>query len=124
MVLKADKEKAAYKNQADCLGVYRVVDHHHDRPVYRQDVGDHYLYYHQGHGCWVVGARVGHEIGWIKHGEEGPDSGKGKGLQLTDLPTGWKYQPVMKAGRVDGEWLADDDSLTVEVLKGEQLSKF
>ena len=108
----------AAKNQADCLGVYRVVDSLNDKPVYKQDSGDHYLYYHQDHDCWLVGSRVGQEIGWIKNQPLAKGDSKLQ-LQLTDLPTGWQYQSVASADRVDGKWLADDDSLTVEVLKGE-----
>ena len=109
----------AAKNQRDCLGVYRVVDSLNDKPVYKQDAGDHYLYYHGGHDCWLVGSRVGQEIGWIKN-QPLLKAGSGRQLGLTDLPTGWQYQPVAMADRADGSWLADDDSLTVEVLKGER----
>ena len=113
----------AAKNQADCLGVYRVVDSLNDKPVYKQDSGDHYLYYHQDHDCWLVGSRVGQEIGWIKNQPLAKGDSKLQ-LQLTDLPTGWQYQSVASADRVDGKWLADDDSLTVEVLKGEWDMKY
>ena len=109
----------AAKNQSECLGVYRVVDSLNDKPVYKQDSGDHYLYYHQDHDCWLVGSRVGQEIGWIKNQPLAKGDSKAQ-LQLTDLPTGWQYQPVAMADRADGKWLADDDSLTVEVLKGER----
>ena len=104
----------AAKNQADCLGVYRVVDNYNDRPVYKQDCGDHYLYYHREYDCWMVGSRVGHEFGWIKNDR----GGRGE-TGLADLPTGWQYQPVARADKVDGAWLADDESLRVEILKGE-----
>ena len=109
----------AAKNQRDCLGVYRVVDSLNDKPVYKQDAGDHYLYYHGGHDCWLVGSRVGQEIGWIKNQPLLKAASGGRQLGLTDLPTGWQYQPVAMVG-MDGSWLADDDSLTVEVLKGER----
>ena len=116
MVLKS--KGPAAKNQRDCLGVYRVVDSLNDKPVYKQDAGDHYLYYHGGHDCWLVGSRVGQEIGWVKN-QPLLKAGSGRQLGLTDLPTGWQYQPVAELG-ADGSWLADDDSLTVEVLKGQR----
>ena len=33
------------KHQADVLGVYRMVDNYNDRPVYKQDMGENYIYY-------------------------------------------------------------------------------
>ena len=33
------------KHQADVLGVYRMVDSYNDRPVYKQDGGENYIYY-------------------------------------------------------------------------------
>lgn len=105
----------AAKNQAACLGVYRVVDSHNDRPVYKQDCGDHYLYY--DYDCWMVGSRKGDAFGWIKNERGG--RGEAGGSVIPDLQKGWQYQPVARADNVDGTWLADDDSLTVEILKGE-----
>ena len=36
------------KHQADVLGVYRMVDSYNDRPVYKQDGGENYIYYRSG----------------------------------------------------------------------------
>ena len=33
------------KHQSDVLGVYRMVDSYNDRPVYKQDGGENYIYY-------------------------------------------------------------------------------
>ena len=33
------------KHQADVLGVYRMVDSYNERPVYKQDGGENYIYY-------------------------------------------------------------------------------
>ena len=43
VVLKS--EGIVKKHQADVLGVYRMVDSYNDRPVYKQDGGENYIYY-------------------------------------------------------------------------------
>lgn len=43
VVLKS--EGAVKKHQSDVLGVYRMVDSYNDRPVYKQDGGENYIYY-------------------------------------------------------------------------------
>ena len=43
VVLKS--EGIIKKYQADVLGVYRMVDSYNDRPVYKQDGGENYIYY-------------------------------------------------------------------------------
>ena len=45
----------ASRHQPRCLGVYRMVDHHDGRPAYRQDEGDHFLYYNAQYSAWMVG---------------------------------------------------------------------
>jgi hypothetical protein len=52
VVLKS--EGAVREHQADVLGVYRMVDSYNERPVYKQDGGENYIYYrytlvHSGH---------------------------------------------------------------------------
>ena len=32
-------------HQPQLLGVYRLVDSYNDRPVYKQDMGENYIYY-------------------------------------------------------------------------------
>merc|ERR1712012_1063019 len=43
VVLKS--EGIVKKHQADVLGVYRMVDSYKERPVYKQDGGENYIYY-------------------------------------------------------------------------------
>ena len=43
VVLKSEGEIGNI--QADILGVYRMADSHCDRPVYKQDGGENYIYY-------------------------------------------------------------------------------
>ena len=46
MVLKS--EGGVAEKQGDVLGVYRMVDSYCDRPVYKQDGGENYIYYRLG----------------------------------------------------------------------------
>ena len=43
-------------NQPDVLGVYRMVDSYDNRPVYKQDGGENYIYYrclqHDSHSAF------------------------------------------------------------------------
>ena len=43
VVLKS--EGGVAESQGDVLGVYRMVDSYCDRPVYKQDGGENYIYY-------------------------------------------------------------------------------
>ena len=38
-------EGAVSEHQGDVLGVYRMVDSYNDRPVYKQEGGENYIYY-------------------------------------------------------------------------------
>ena len=51
MVLKS--EGIVKKHQADVLGVYRMVDSYNDRPVYKQDGGENYIYYRYINILWA-----------------------------------------------------------------------
>ena len=92
MVLKS--EGIVKKHQADVLGVYRMVDSYNDRPVYKQDGGENYIYYRLifKHSCtffvfttihwyfssasntWFVGTVVGHQYGWLRNSTESASS--------------------------------------------------
>ena len=43
VIIKSEGAMAA--NQPDVLGVYRMVDSFDNRPVYKQDGGENYIYY-------------------------------------------------------------------------------
>ena len=47
VVLKSDG--AVKQHHADVLGVYRMIDHYNERPVYKQDGGENYIYYRLNH---------------------------------------------------------------------------
>ena len=57
LVVKAESERGAKRNQPGCLGIYRMMDYHNGKPVYRQDTGDYYLYFIQEEDTsrWIIG---------------------------------------------------------------------
>ena len=52
-------EGAVRNHQADTLGVYRMVDSYNDRPVYKQDGGENYIYYRYFFGGFIRLACIG-----------------------------------------------------------------
>ena len=65
MVLKSSGNAA--ENQPSCLGVYRVVDSLNEKPVYKQEGGEHFLYFNADKQSWMVGTNVGDSYAWIKN---------------------------------------------------------
>jgi len=59
----------AANHQPSCLGVYRLIDSLNDRPVYKQEGGENYLYYCSAKSSWMVGTNVGDSYAWIKHSD-------------------------------------------------------
>ncbi len=113
MLIRARKGRARYEVPT-CLGVYRMVKvRNDDRPVYKQDGGEHYLYFHETYTVWMVGARPGHDYGWLR------STGVGADAVLPYLCATWQYQPLAREGsRHDPHW-KEDDKLRVEMLGGE-----
>ena len=72
MVLKS--EGGVAENQGDVLGVYRMVDSYCERPVYKQDGGENYIYYSSASSSWLVGTVIGHEHAWLRNDSEGAPS--------------------------------------------------
>ena len=62
MVLKS--EGGVAENQGDVLGVYRMVDSYCDRPVYKQDGGENFIYYSSASSSWLVGTVVAPACRW------------------------------------------------------------
>jgi len=58
-------EGMAHDHQRQCMGVYRYTGYHSDRPVYKQDEGENYLFYHNH--SWLIGPRVGQDYAWIRN---------------------------------------------------------
>ena len=48
MVLRGGAGSHVTSHQPQLLGVYRLVDTYSDRPVYKQDGGENYIYYRSG----------------------------------------------------------------------------
>ncbi len=65
MVLKSRGE--ARNEIPYCLGVYRMVDFKHGKPVYKQDGGEHFLYFQRDVRAWMVGTKMGHKFGWVRY---------------------------------------------------------
>jgi len=113
VVLKS--EGAVKAHQADVLGVYRMVDSYNDRPVYKQDGGENYIYYSCTSNTWFVGTVVGHQYGWLKNSSEGAAAKR----WIPDLRTGWEYRPLVRSSDPlsSNTWLSDDGSLRIESLR-------
>merc|ERR1712227_913358 len=103
------------KHQADVLGVYRMVDSYNDRPVYKQDGGENYIYYSSTSNTWFVGTVVGHQYGWLRNSTENASSRR----WIPDLKSGWEYRPLVRSmENLDSNtWHSDDGSLKIEYLR-------
>jgi len=113
VVLKS--EGIVKKHQADVLGVYRMVDSYNDRPVYKQDGGENYIYYSSASNTWFVGTVVGHQYGWLRNSTESASSRR----WIPDLKSGWEYRPLVRTmDHLDSNsWHSDDGSLRIEYLR-------
>jgi hypothetical protein len=65
---------SAAEHQPSCLGVYRVIGNLNNKPLYKQDDGENYLYYQKETKSWLVGPNSGDDYAWIKN-----DVGKSDG---------------------------------------------
>ena len=65
MVLYSDG--MARNHQSACLGIYRSMGYLNGRPVYKQDEGENYLYYHKDENSWLIGPRIGNNYAWIRN---------------------------------------------------------
>merc|ERR1712025_1064502 len=109
-------EGAVKDHQADVLGVYRMVDSYNDRPVYKQDGGENYIYYSSMSNTWFVGTVVGHQYGWLRNGSEAASTRR----WLPDLSSGWEYRPLVRSSaslEQSNNWLSDDGTLRIESLR-------
>jgi len=113
VVLKS--EGIVKKYQADVLGVYRMVDSYNDRPVYKQDGGENYIYYSSTSETWFVGTVVGHQYGWLRNSTEDSKNKR----WIPDLKSGWEYRPLVRStdNLQKNTWHSDDGSLRIEYLR-------
>merc|ERR1711978_845098 len=121
VVLKS--EGIVKKYQPDVLGVYRMVDSYDNRPVYKQDGGENYIYYSAASRAWFVGTVVGHRYGWLKNAS--PEASAAR--WVPDLRAGWQYRPLVRTTADSigqNTWLNDDQTIRMEPLKGPQIKLY
>jgi len=111
--LVVKSEGAVSEHQADVLGVYRMVDSYNDRPVYKQEGGENYIYYSSASASWLVGTVVGHQYGWLRNGSTAASSAR----WLPDLSSGWEYRPLIRGEDSLTSWHSDDGTLRIESLR-------
>eukprot|EP00092_Neocalanus_flemingeri_P038985 GFUD01042439.1.p1 GENE.GFUD01042439.1~~GFUD01042439.1.p1 ORF type:complete len:1369 (+),score=525.37 GFUD01042439.1:46-4152(+) len=114
--LVVKSEGAVSEHQSDVLGVYRMVDTYNDRPVYKQEGGENYIYYSCASSSWLVGTVVGHQYGWLRNSSTAASSTR----WLPDLSSGWEYRPLVRSWEcLEGQesWLSDDGTLRIEAIK-------
>eukprot|EP00092_Neocalanus_flemingeri_P000845 GFUD01000902.1.p1 GENE.GFUD01000902.1~~GFUD01000902.1.p1 ORF type:complete len:1362 (-),score=529.35 GFUD01000902.1:116-4201(-) len=114
--LVVKSEGAVSEHQSDVLGVYRMVDTYNDRPVYKQEGGENYIYYSSASSSWLVGTVVGHQYGWLRNSSTAASSAR----WLPDLVGGWEYRPLVRSWEcLEGQesWLSDDGTLRIEAIK-------
>jgi len=104
-------EGCVSEHQRDVLGVYRMVDSYNDRPVYKQDGGENYIYYSCASSSWLVGTVVGHSYGWLRNSSSA--------RWVPDITSGWEYRPLIRSWGGDDQdsWLSDDGTLRIEPLQ-------
>ena len=97
------------EEQADVLGLYRLVDSHQERPLYKQDGGENYVYYSSGGQCWLVGCLVGHRYSWLRNSSPAAPLCRYPSL----LSSGWEVRTDL------GQWTpAQENSITFQNIKG------
>ena len=95
------------------MGVYRLCDFKHGKPIYKQDGGEHYLYFHGKSKMWMVGPRPNHSYAWLRNRSDNQSS------DVLAFASGWQYQPIAREGNPEPAWMEDDESLKVEAIGGE-----
>merc|ERR1719228_2754 len=114
VIIKSEGAMAA--NQPDVLGVYRMVDSFDNRPVYKQDGGENYIYYSAASRAWFVGTVVGHRYGWLKNAS--PEAAAAR--WVPDLRAGWQYRPLVRTTADSigqNTWLTNDQTIRMEPLR-------
>ena len=111
------------------LGIYRKVNTFNGRPAFKQDGGEHYLFYFEEKKAdgktkriWQVGTTCGNDFGWIRS--------KGKvssDVSSPDQHKNWEFKPITRRmselDRARTEWM-EDATLVVRPLWGEMLMIF
>eukprot|EP00091_Calanus_sinicus_P014466 TRINITY_DN32018_c0_g1_i1.p1 TRINITY_DN32018_c0_g1~~TRINITY_DN32018_c0_g1_i1.p1 ORF type:complete len:117 (-),score=48.33 TRINITY_DN32018_c0_g1_i1:159-488(-) len=90
-----------------------MVDSYNDRPVYKQEGAENYIYYSSASASWLVGTVVGHQYGWLRNGSTAASSAR----WLPDLSSGWEYRPLVRGEDSLTSWQSDDGTLRIEALR-------
>jgi len=100
-----------------------MIDSYNDRPVYKQEGGENYIYYSATSCSWLVGTVIGHQYGWLRNQSDNAS----KSRWLPDLSSGWEYRPLIRdTGSVElagspessiSSWQSDDGTLRIEALR-------
>ena len=78
-------EILARTEQYECLGIYRAMDFRNGRPVYKQDEGQNYLYYHND--SWLIGPhshKGDPQYAWIRSKREDVGSSSSSSSSSSD----------------------------------------
>ena len=78
---------SAAEHQPSCLGVYRVVGNLNNKPLYKQDDGENYLYYQNETESWLVGPNSGTDYAWIKKDTRKSDGESSSSSSSSDSDT-------------------------------------
>ena len=97
------------EEQGDVLGLYRLVDSHQERPLYKQDGGENFIFFSPAGPWWVVGTVVGSHYGWLRNCSARASETRWP----AGLGSGWQYRDGYS-----GIWREDDLTLRVEALPG------
>jgi len=98
---------ALSEQMPDVLGVFRLVDSHGDKPLYKQDAGENYIYFCHVHGTWYIGTVVGHQLAWVRNCSPGARGARWPG----ELGGGWEW----RHGYSPDSW-ATDHTIRVQAL--------
>jgi hypothetical protein len=105
-VLNIESTAEASEHQSNRLGQYRLVGLFSDRPIYKYEEREEFLFYltSRNRGLWMVGPRVGQFNGGLAN--------RGDPVCAEDTPTGqWKY--------TDGQSWHRDSSLKITCVEQE-----
>ena len=97
-------EGTAAEHQSACLGVYRSVDWVNNRPVYKQENGENYLYFNKNLKSWMVASYVGNEYAWMRYplsdGEDDQSSSSSSSSDSGEDEEKRLQKRVKKSGKV------------------------
>ena len=104
MTILVKSEGSVAEELIDVLGVYRVIESYNQRPLYKQEPGENYIYYRCQDpnfnmldtypipslttGGWFIGTVIGHNHAWIRN----VSSEASQLLWPHDVDQGWEYR--------------------------------